>query len=486
MSQIKKVEGAYTNGVATAFFSINHQEAGEYDLRGSLSFRSVRTHRVLCSRCKGGKEGKPIRADIRFKSGTELGIKNKIVDAFESLYQQNADAIYSDAAGTRSDDLPLSLAIRVFGREFLVRETHAQEETTARRLREMGKIAVSFDKYPVSKIPLSALVSVKAQKGATADDVFQLLWRFVTYLQVIHKYFGENPFDKYYDRYQRRTPKSLEDVVEAANRAKSLPDKVFRALAEEISHAPTSDPKTTGMLLIHSGGISAVEACKLTWGQVIFDQICEGSCQLAIRNEENAGATHDYTHPIFPFAARELRRRFEQLPQDARLNNRKVLSGLFPKALVAHCRTRLHHLGMSDYELAEERGKGKIGGGVKLLHKDYYFRLGHHCGMRNEGELNFMRIRSLGTDVTADNYRSLSAPSGQKRLQKELKRDTRLEPMPPKRAPEICTQEGKTLVNVSPQDPARTTAVTIRIKLKKGQSVVVSSEEGLHGTVSEV
>ncbi|MDD3194168.1 MAG: hypothetical protein PHE47_10095 [Oscillospiraceae bacterium] len=154
--------------------------------------------------------------------------------------------------------------------------------------------------------------------------------------------------------------------------------------------------------------------------------------------------------------------------------------------MTAYCRTCLHHLGISSGELARERGKGQTGGGVKLLQKDYYYRLTYHCGMRNEGELNFLRTRSMGSDVTTDNYRSLSSPSGQQRLQLMLNRDTRLEPMPPKRAPQILKNGSKTCVTVTSQDPSRTTAVTMRIHMKKGQTVTIWSEEGLNGTVSVV
>ena len=97
-----------------------------------------------------------------------------------------------------------------------------------------------------------------------------------------------------------------------------------------------------------------------------------------------------------------------------------------------------------------------------------------------------MRLRSLSTDVTADNYRSFSSPSGQKRLLLALRRDTRLVPTPPKRAPEIAKDDTKTCVTVAPQDPGRTTAVTLRLKLQKGQTVTVWSEAGLRGTVSVV
>ncbi|MDD3194169.1 MAG: hypothetical protein PHE47_10100, partial [Oscillospiraceae bacterium] len=111
---------------------------------------------------------------------------------------------------------------------------------------------------------LSVLVDIRTQFGASSDDGFQSCWKLIHYPQVTHRFFGENPFDKYYDRHPKRTPKSLENVIEAANRAKSLPDSVFRGLAAEIASAPSNNVKTTGVLLIHSAGLSAVDACKLT------------------------------------------------------------------------------------------------------------------------------------------------------------------------------------------------------------------------------
>lgn len=479
--KILKMFGAYTNGVATSVFSVRFQSKGEYDLRGSISIRSVRTGQVL----RAEKTGNPVSADIRINANTKTAIKNKIVETFERLYQAHVGVVFRDIGQSRSDDLPLSFAIHVFGREFLIKEMHATEDILKRRLREMGKIATPLDKYPMAKIPMSSLEDIRTQLGASSDDGFQFCWKLIRWLQVTHKFFGENPFEKYYDRYPKRTPKSLESVIEAANRAKSLPDPVFRGLAAEIASAPSGDVKTTGMLLIHNAGLSATDACNLTWQQVIFDGVREGSCQLAVRNDETVGATHDYMHPIFPFGARELRRRYDDLIQsNPKLGEQKVLQGLEPKILTAHCRTRLHHLGISAEVLSQEKGKGQTGGGVKLLQKDYYYRLTYHCGMRNEGELNFMRTLSMGTDVTTDNYRSLSSPSGQRRLQLMVKRDTRLEPMPPKRAPKIDQSGNQTTVIATPQDPGRTTVVSMRVKLKKGDRLIVSSEEGVRGTVS--
>lgn len=240
------------------------------------------------------------------------------------------------------------------------------------------------------------------------------------------------------------------------------------------------------MLLFYSAGINITVACSLTWGDLIFEGIppFQDCCQIHLSKEKTVGAAHDYTHPIFRFGAHELKRRYEAIKfsGDPRIDKRKILGGLTATALTAFCRTCLQYLGVSHQTVEEAKSK-RIGGGVMLLLQDYYYRLIHHCGIRSSAELKYLRMHSLGMDVTADNYRSLSSPSGQKRLQLLLNRDTRFEPENVKSTVTVTTTDAgyRTFV-IPPHVPSRTTAVTFRIRMKRGQKITILSEEGLKGT----
>lgn len=519
--------GTYTNGISFAKFSLNKQTNGEYLLRGRLSLRSVRNEAKVLERIEEDGKKVPIAADIRLKSIEEEDIKAEIVMRFESLVANNYDIIYKDVKGTRADDLTLLQALHVFGREYIIdakkvkREVFAEVNTTRddntaakeakgsepmskevedkntkkddpvkKKIDQLNKVAVKLEKYSLCEIPQSALTKIKQETGKSTDGAFRDLCEFVAYLQRRHRYFGENPFLVFYEKNPKKTPKSAEELTDALDKPESLEKDVQQKVYERISLAPSDAEKETGVLLVYGAGLTAVDACKQKWGSLVFGQVpyFPESCQIKLWREQTTGSTHDFTRPLFPFVARELKRRYLELKeQDPELDEKKIVGNLNSSQLTAYCRTLLLHCGVKYSDVVDARTKG-TGGGVMLMRKDYHYRLMYECGITKVAELNYLRMYSMGCDVTVDNYRSLSSPSGQYRLQVALNRYTAHESMPKdtKITEEKNAETGLNHITVPPSNPERTTAIITRVKLKSGEIFRFYSPEGLDGTVTVV
>lgn len=68
-----------------------------------------------------------------------------------------------------------------------------------------------------------------------------------------------------------------------------------------------------GIALMLWGGFSAKLACGFVWGDILFDCDEPDFVRMIYHQDDKAGATHDFTRPLFPQAARILLRRYREL-----------------------------------------------------------------------------------------------------------------------------------------------------------------------------
>lgn len=483
----RQAVGVYADGRSYFAFSLREQTRGEYTMRGTVSLRSARDHnRVLKSKDDDGKE-KPVSVPIRVRSCEEGDIKAKIVAVCSKLATENYDVIYKDLKSARPEDLTLATAVHLYGKDFLLDVRRADPQKFDAKIREMMRIAVRLERYTLPEIPVSALVQLKKETGRSSDAGFSRLCRFVDWIGRKNYYRGPNPFAEYYRRHPKKTPKPLEDILNTAFRPRSLPDDLAVRLRRKIADAPAAEEKATGLLLIYQAGLDAKTACAVHWGDLEFDGVrhCEKSCVIKLQ-KKNGGATQDFTHPIFPWAVDELRRRYQALKaDDPKLDEKKILANTAPDQLTAYCRTELSRLGVSYADLSAAREDGNMGGGVCLLLKDFSNNLTRYCGIWSEATVRFLLGKSLKNDVTSDNYSSSSCPMGQERIQHYMERDTRFVAKP-RKAPIIVREEdGKKTVTVPPDDPQRFTMITVRKKMKKGEKIKLYSRQGLKVTAKK-
>lgn len=483
----RQVVGVYTDGRSYFAFSLREQTRGEYTMRGTVSLRSARDHnRVLKCKCEDGSE-KPISMPVRMRSYEEGDIKAKIVAVCSKLVTENYDVIYKDLKSARPEDLTLATAVHLYGKDYLMDERRADPQKFDAKIREMMRIAVRLEQYTLPEIPVSALAQVKKETGRSSDAGFSRLCKFVDWIGRKNYYRGPNPFAEYYDRHPKKTPKPLEDILNTAFRPRSLPDDLAVRLRRKIAAAPPEEEKTTGLLLIYQAGLSVAAACNLHWGDVEFGgvRLCESSCVIKLI-KKNDGATQDFTHPVFRYTCDQLQRRYQALKaHDPKIDGKKILAHTTPDQLTAYCRTELSRLGVSYADLTAAKGKGDMGGGVRLLLEDYANTLTHYCGIRSDATVRFLLGRSLKFNVTTDNYSSSSCPMGQERIQHVMERDTRFIPKPRKATIVVREEDGKKAVTIPPDDPQRFTMITVRKKMKKGEQIKLYSCQGLKVTAKK-
>lgn len=152
--------------------------------------------------------------------------------------------------------------------------------------------------------------------------------------------------------------------------------------------------------------------------------------------------------------------------------------------MTAACRTELLQAGIGYATLQADRNE-PLGVGVRLLLKNYRYRLEHICGLQNDqGAVRFMLGQSLAGYTTADHYRSFTSEEGQAFLRLALDRDGRFETAP--RNSEIQYQQhsdGSCVVTVPPPTPNRLTAATVQYLLQPGDILTVTARGGVQGQV---
>lgn len=482
-----QVVGIYTDSRSYFSFSLHEQTSGEYTMRGTVSLRSARDHnRVLKSKGDDGKE-KPVSVPIRVRSCEEGAIKAKIVQVCTKLASENYGAIYRNLKDARMEDMTLATAIDLYGRDYMVTGTKVDPANYNARIQEMMRIAVRLEQYMIPQIPVSALEQIKKETEAASDKSFAQIWKFLDWLGRKNYYRGRNPFTEYYRNHPKKTPKSAADAAKDQFQPRSLTDDLAVKLRRKIADAPAAEEKATGLLLVYQAGLDAKTACAAHWGDLEFDGVrhFESSCVIKL-DKKNGGATQDFTHPIFPWAVNELRRRYQELKaDDPKLDEKKILANTTPDQLTAYCRTELSRLGVSYADLSAAREDGNMGGGVRLLLEDYSNTLIHHCGIRSEATVRFLQGKTLKNDVTTDNYSSSSCPMGQERIQHYMERDTRFVAKP-RKAPIIVREEdGKKTVIIPPNDPQRYTMIVIKVRMKKGEQIKLYSRQGLKVTAKK-
>lgn len=237
--------------------------------------------------------------------------------------------------------------------------------------------------------------------------------------------------------------------------------------------------------------MSARRACDLTWGDFLFNADDPDRVRVILKNEDIAGATHDFTRPCSRFCAREIKRRYNALDGQRGINRKTYIllkqdgKRVTPKELTAFCREALLNAGMSYSDLQPDR-KEPNGVGVQLLNKNLHSRITNICGLgRDKGASKYSAVESLAGYTTSDHYRSLSCEEGQDFLQIIMNRDGRFEEAPQVDR-ELCEDhpDGTNTMCFLTTDYDRLTSGMVQYILAPGESIIVSAEGGVTGSVA--
>lgn len=502
----------YLNGVPFRF-SLNEQKKG-YRLRGRISIISPSNGRVLK---KIGSERRAVTEEWNEEHPNEKmtgkalerlniykefnintlddeDIKKRIAEKAAKLFSKYSSTI--TAAQKEIGIVAQHTAVQaasIYEKDFL-KSFYPKVTDGTRRQKELIIARVTAE---LSAAPMGAITSAmlkhyaKNHEKSWEEDlrVAEKFWEFCLDQGV---YRGRNPISAFLeDAAERKHKKSNEDNMNRAAEFICLPEEVERKLNGSIC-GNIGDSGFMGIALVKEGGLAAQDACNLLWKDVQFHDDT-GYVSLHLEFNDIAGATHDYTRPIFPFGAEILkahRGRLLERYSEEELNDLPVITPACPgkysissKELTQLCRTELLRAGLAEDNMLPVKGKA-IGVGIRLLHRNYKYRLEHYCGLASDpAAVSYLTGHSLQHDVTADHYRSFTCPEGQRYLFNAMKRDGRfikvekgIEPfgITKRMLPDGCVEWTFTLAQ-----PDNILFGSLLFTLNPGKCFEISAEQGL-------
>lgn len=401
-------------------FSVCEQKPGvEYRLRGQIKILDPHTGRTI--------KGSETAIRVRENNPRELKkIISKKVVKLSAKFDKQLNNIFRDHAISQ-EMYPLQM-FRTFGREYLSRRGRSPDyrKDLSHRLEA---VCEKFGRTPVAQISPPLIRQVYQYCGKTGHDSILLAYRFFAFCRDRKAYLGDNPLEHF---IREELPRKKRGNAELLQR-KAGEEKVFSKSEKEQSlrliKDNLQDGRNMGILLIADGGLSAKEAVEFTWRNIIFSPDDYNYVILQLYKADNAGYTHCYDHPVFPYAGFLLHQRYEKLleeydakavqdfPVVSHAQNPKV--PLTTSTMTAYCKQYLR--------IVFANGKNPMVpecAGVQFLLKDFSHRISYICGMEADpSAVRYMRGMSLTNDVTADNYRSFSGEDGQRYLYQYLCRE---------------------------------------------------------------
>lgn len=500
--------GTYFIGDIPFVFSLRQQKSGSYAensapvyekiLRGQIAVQSVRDGyrlqasgpdraRLLSAVSEVNPGSHPEETKVwksLYCSGsmTTKRVKEVIAKKCAKMYKDFFSSIEADQRSVAVSQLQPIKAVIQYGRAcFTSGKRVPKLDTLNRKLHKLTRLAAALEGETMDSVTVSTLESVYPKLGSSAADIFKLGFQFWEYCQS-RAMITRNPFADYYTLHAVST-KAPEKALNRALIPRSLPDSVDQLLDERIRSADPLDPGPTTLLLCKHLGLNIPQIRELTWSDFSFDSPAPGTAQFLFRIDDIAGATHNYTRPVPPFPAAELRRRhqahitsksksefvLQALPHAQSGSSRKKYTPAQPSAafLRNYILKALRDSGMGQDSLTMDR-QTLYGVGVSTLQAHYRYQLIHQCGLdRQSGPFSFLALQSVASDVTSDHYRSFTSPGGQLHLLKLLSRSN---PASTIQDTTILSsmQDGITTTVIPPAATSRTFEVEVTVTLHPG------------------
>jgi len=282
------------------------------------------------------------------------------------------------------------------------------------------------------------------------------------------------------------------------------PDKEFRkgarpdfldtteqfSLYEQCSKTPSGP--NCGVALMLWGGFSAAKACELVWGDVIWypdpDYI-----RIKYFRMDLVGATHDYTAPLFPFAASILAQRYcalqaehttealATMPIVSKIKSPKESIGA--SALTQHATRCLQDVGVTHAHLdALRKIDPSVSASARMLQATYANNLYVLCKLESEpGTAKFLIRESLSFSTTDDHYTNFADEDAGQHLHDIM---SVLQP-----EKEIIVDEGPTLLATgmecrafAPESTLHRTGCIADYRLAPGEELVIKCPHGVTGS----
>ncbi len=405
----------------TMRYSLKPQSQGRYALRGSISIIDPASGRVM-QRKKADDKSKmgEIRKEINTNASNVDDIKEIIAKKAKKLYEENEINIKgAQRQRTIVDESELRILVVLYAPAFLAAKPSRSERAQAEWKRKLDKMAKLFrNKGKICNITEKQRKEVKKELGENWKEYFVATKNFLHYL------------------YQHYTHHTVTNPFETADLDSGNIKVVSGRVAPELLSVKENQDMNLlirdnlangaymGLALVKEGGYSAEEACALKWSDIEFDQSHNQGVFVHLSKESQAGATHDYTAPLFAVGARLLRERWVFLLQnysEVEVRRMPIASApddptqpLLPEVLKAVCQSAVKQC--SNGEAAEGDA------GISIILRGYHARLLAIFHDDDDGAVQFLRHNRL-TSVQADHYRSLVEKSARHYLRTMMHRD---------------------------------------------------------------
>lgn len=437
-----------------------------------------------------------------------VSIVMAIHDKADEMYKENLSTIASLLQGHEDSVLhPLTMYELNIKPYINSRSGSVTSRTQTDWMRDIKKICLGLNGYPVSEIPDLAIRSLRGNLGTKPDKKLRLAESFFTFCQACGAYQGENPFSRFVDHHT--SDKSSRDGLVRAKLGR-IDMKYEIELNARIQQNWRSEPKWLALLLAKEGHFNVGKIAQLQWRDLIFkDQMVI----VSDNHPEYAGSLKNYSRPILPFGTQLLTEVHNELlscTDETALAEMYVVSQLGDpytpvktSSITRFLRESLYAVGVpcEVMQQAISKSTGKKGGaGIHLLHRNYEDVLATVCKIPEESGIFHFLCGNVPTDTLTKYYRALGDDSARDTLNTLLRRDGRFinnysevnkesdeitvvnAPISEAENTEIEVPAFQELV-VNPVSASHLTGVTGDIYLPKGTSVTFSVPHGIEGEI---
>lgn len=292
-----------------------------------------------------------------------------------------------------------------------------------------------------------------------------------------------NPFALY--RESHAAPRNAQRLQKSAVSTDVLSrDELEQVVALVLEHL--GDPDYVGIGLLLGTGLDAKQVAALKHGDIYEDPDNKGSLILDYHQPELSGSMHDFSFALSTLAARICCKRREMLEKEGlspeEIADRCIVTNSeesYPASkLTAASRNLLHNCGVGFAQLAGLTSSTE-GAGVRLLRSTYAQLLEKDGGLCADPTLLQYMTHRRPDGTQGVFYRGFTDPYA-RRCQAIAHRRIpwKNEKMTSKFTAVVGGRQSVQTVNL--EDDEKTVTATVRIALKPGETVRLSSNYGIH------
>ena len=497
-------------------FSLRQQTNGKYFLRGRISVISPEDGKTI--QLSGEKKRKKldtlrrvgkltetasdiaqnrmeklnITVELNLQSAEIECIQNAVARKAEELYSEHAPLIMKRQKGVSTPEkITPVIAAALYAEDYLqINKKGCSENTLKAYKKSILNFYVALHDTPMSQFSPTQMKKIlrDASVGRTKLKLLSDFWQYCVDKPICH---GKNPFPATEKRKQ-----SPETLLKKATRPDELDSKIQAALyVYAVTHAE-KDSTICALALKLWAGFSDKDICAMTWADVLFDFNDPDKVRINYHQDNKARATHNYTRPIMPQAARVLNLRYERLCKEIDPENllsypivsmKKSPRKAMPSAMIAqNCGIILRSVGVKEATFAILKGANgeKIPAvSSRLLLNTYKKNIVLYSGLGDDqGRSSFLMGNSLKHLVTDDHYTSYTDTEAVECFYQIL---SRLQPDLPTDGPEFTktSNEHYDTMEFKPSRTSKAVGIVGDITLQPGEEVEILCPHGAIGSL---